>query len=384
MEQRETHVVIMRAGTSKGIFIKEEDLPKDQKVRDQLILKIFGSPDIRQIDGLGGADPLTSKLAIIGSSTREDADIDYTFAQVSYVAPKIDYSGNCGNISSGVGPFAVDEGLVKVEEPYTTVRVNNTNTGKILIEKVEVVNGKAKVAGDYSIAGVPGTGSEITIDFSDTAGSSTGKILPTGNTIDRINVTGYGEIEVSLVDAANPVVFLRAKDLGLTGIETPAQIDENKEMLATLEEIRGKGAALMGLVGDWKDAVKDIPAFPMIAFVSPAQDYNDFTKGKKISENDVDFVSRLMFMQVIHKTYAGTATICTGAAARIEGTLVNESMNAKGRGKDGVLRIGHPAGVITVDAAASKVGDTWELEKAAISRTARRIMKGTCYTVEGR
>lgn len=384
MEQRETHVVIMRAGTSKGIFIKEEDLPKDQKARDQLILKIFGSPDIRQIDGLGGADPLTSKLAIIGSSTREDADIDYTFAQVSYVAPKIDYSGNCGNISSGVGPFAVDEGLVKVEEPYTTVRVNNTNTGKILIEKVEVVNGKAKVAGDYSIAGVPGTGSEITIDFSDTAGSSTGKILPTGNTIDRINVTGYGEIEVSLVDAANPVVFLRAKDLGLTGIETPAQIDENKEMLATLEEIRGKGAALMGLVGDWKDAVKDIPAFPMIAFVSPAQDYNDFTKGKKISENDVDFVSRLMFMQVIHKTYAGTATICTGAAARIEGTLVNESMNAKGRGKDDVLRIGHPAGVITVDAAASKVGDTWKLEKAAISRTARRIMKGTCYTVEGR
>jgi len=384
MEQRKTPVVIMRAGTSKGIFIKEENLPEDQEVREKLILKIFGSPDIRQIDGLGGADPLTSKLAIIGPSTREDADIDYTFAQVSYVAPKIDYSGNCGNISAGVGPFAVDEGLVKVEEPYTIVRVNNTNTGKILIEKVEVVNGKAKVAGDYSIAGVPGTGSEITIDFSDTAGSSTGKILPTGNTIDKIDVTGYGEIEVSLIDAANPVVFLRAKDLGLTGIETPSQIDENKQMLATLEEIRGKGAVLMGLISDWKDAVKEIPAFPMIAFISPAQDYSDFTKGKKIGENDIDFVSRLMFMQVIHKTYAGTATICTGAAARIEGSIVNEAMNAKGRGKDTVLKIGHPAGVITVDAAASKIGDTWQLEKAAISRTARRIMEGTCYTVEGR
>jgi methylitaconate Delta-isomerase len=384
MEQRETHVVIMRAGTSKGIFIKEENLPKDQKERDELILKVFGSPDVRQIDGLGGADPLTSKLAIIGPATREDADIDYTFAQVSYVAPKIDYSGNCGNISAGVGPFAVDQGLVKVEEPYTTVRVNNTNTGKILVERVEVENGKAKVTGDYSIAGVPGTGSEITIDFSDTAGSSTGKLLPTGNAIDKIDVTGYGEIEVSLVDAANPVVFLRAKDLNLTGIETPSQIDENKKLLATLEEIRGKGAVLMGLVSDWKDAVKEIPAFPMIAFISPAQDYSDFTKGKKINDNDIDFVSRLMFMQVVHKTYAGTATICTGAAARIEGTIVNEAMNAKGRGKDSVLRIGHPAGVITVDALASKVGDAWKLDKAAISRTARKIMEGTCYTVEGR
>lgn len=382
MEQIKTPVVIMRAGTSKGIFIKEENLPKDQKERDELILKIFGSPDIRQIDGLGGADPLTSKLAIIGPSTREDADVDYTFGQVSYVAPKIDYSGNCGNISAGVGPFAVDEGLVKVEEPFTTVRVHNTNTGKLIIERVEVVNGKAKVKGDYSIAGVPGTGSEIVIDFSDTAGAATGKLLPTGNVVDKIDVTGYGEIEASLVDAANPVVFVRAKDLGLTGIETPAQIDENKAMLATLEEIRGKAAFMMGLVSDWKNAVKEAPAFPMIAFVSPAQDYVDFTKGKEIKESDVDFVSRLMFMQVVHKTYAGTATICTGSAARIEGTIVNEAMNAKGKGKDSILRIGHPAGVITIEVAASKCGNSWRLEKAAINRTARRIMDGNCYTVK--
>jgi len=382
MEQIKTPVVIMRAGTSKGVFIKEENLPKDQKERDELILKIFGSPDIRQIDGLGGADPLTSKLAIIGPPTREDADVDYTFGQVSYTEPLIDYSGNCGNISAGVGPFAIDEGLVKVEEPYTTVRVHNTNTGKILVERVEVVNGKAKVKGDYSIAGVPGTGSEITIDFSDTAGSATGKLLPTGNAIDKIEVTGYGEIEASLVDAANPVVFVRAKDLNLTGIETPAQINANKEMLATLEEIRGKAAVMMGLVSDWKNAVKEAPAFPMIAFISPAQDYVDFTKGKEIKESDVDFVSRLMFMQVMHKTYAGTATICTGAAARIEGTIVNEAMKAKGRGENSVLRIGHPAGVITVDAAAKFEDGVWKLEKAAISRTARRIMDGYCYTVK--
>lgn len=383
MKIRKTPVVIMRAGTSKGIFIKEENLPIDKEERDSLVLKIFGSPDIRQIDGLGGADPLTSKMAIIGKPTREGADVDYTFGQVSYVASKIDYSGNCGNISSGVGPFAVDEGLVKVEEPYTSVRVHNTNTGKMLIERVEVENGKAKTTGNYSIAGVPGTGSEVQIDFSDTAGASTGKLLPTGNVIDRIDVDGFGQIEVSLVDAANPVVFVRAKDLGLTGIETPAQIDENKELLDTLEEIRGKGSKLMGLVSDWKDARESIPAFPMIAMISPAQDYNDFTTGKEIKEEDVDFVSRLMFMQVVHKTYAGTATICTGAAARIQGSIVNEIMNEKGKGKQDVLRIGHPAGVITVKALASNEGNIWKLEEAAISRTARRIMDGNCYTVVG-
>lgn len=384
MEQRKTPVVIMRGGTSKGIFIKEEDLPKDQKERDELILKIFGSPDIRQIDGLGGADPLTSKLAIIGLASREDADVDYTFGQVSYTSAQIDYSGNCGNISSAVGPFAIDEGYVKAEEPITTVRVHNTNTGKILVLEVEVVDGKAKVTGDCKIAGVPGTGSPISIDFSDTAGSATGKLLPTGNVKDTISVTGYGDIEVSLVDAANPVVFVRADDLGLKGTESPSEIDENKDMLRTLEEIRAKGAVLMGLVDKWEEAEEKIPAFPMVAFVSPAQDYVDFTSGKTIKEDEVDFVSRLMFMQVMHKTYAGTATTCTGAAARIEGTIVNEVMKAKDRGKDSVLRIGHPAGIITVDAIAKKEGEEWKLERAAITRTARRIMEGICYTVEGR
>lgn len=379
MEQTKVRTVIMRAGTSKGIFLREDDLPKDQKERDNLILRIFGSPDVRQIDGLGGADPLTSKLAIVGPSTRPDADVDYTFGQVSYVAPQIDYSGNCGNISSGVGPFAIDEGLVKVQEPVTTVRVHNTNTNRILVEKVQVVDGKAKVLGDYSIAGVPGTGSEISIDFSDTAGARTGKLLPTGNAIDKIQVEGIGELEVSIVDAANPMVFVRAKDLGLKGTESPTEVDENKKLLSTLEEIRGKAAQIMGMVDDWKDALEKIPAFPMIAFVSTAQDYKDFTTGNKISEDDVDFVSRLMFMQIMHKTYAGTGTICTGAAARINGTVVNEAMKAKGKGEDSVLRIGHPAGVITIDVDASEEDGKWTLNKAAISRTARRIMEGHCF-----
>ncbi|MGI6486589.1 MAG: 2-methylaconitate cis-trans isomerase PrpF family protein [Tepidanaerobacteraceae bacterium] len=379
MEQIKIRTVIMRAGTSKGIFLREEDLPKDKTERDKVILRIFGSPDVRQIDGLGGADPLTSKVAIIGSPSRPDADVDYTFGQVSYVAPTIDYSGNCGNISSGVAPFAVDEGLVKVEEPYTTVRVHNTNTNSILIQKVQVVNGKAKVLGDYKIDGVPGTGAEISIDFSQTAGSKTGKLLPTGNVKDKMQIGDIGELEVSIVDAANPMAFVKAKDLGLSGIETPEEIDSNQEMLRILEEIRAKAAEKFGMVDDWTQATKKSPAFPMIAFVSPASDYKDFTTGKKISENDIDFVSRLMFMQIMHKTYAGTGTICTGAAARIEGTVVNEVMLEKERGKSSVLRIGHPAGIITIDVEADKEGGSWVLKKAAISRTARRIMDGYCY-----
>lgn len=382
MKQTKTRVVIMRAGTSKGMFIAESDLPKDDAKRTERILKIFGSPDIRQIDGLGGADPLTSKLAIIGPATREDADVDYTFGQVSYVAPTIDYSGNCGNISSGVGPYAVDEGLVKITEPYTTVRVHNTNTGKMLIEKVKVEDGVAVVDGDYAIAGVPGTSEKIEIDFSDTAGSKTGKLLPTGNPIDKMNISEIGEIEFSLVDAANPVVFVRAKDLGLTGIETPSQIDKDERILKILEEIRGNAAIIIGAAKDLDDALKTSPAFPMVAFVSEAQEYKDFTTGRVISEESLDFVSRLMFMQVMHKTYAGTGTICTGSAARIKGTIVNEVMEAKGKGKNQILNIGHPAGIIDINVAAHEE-DGWKLDMAAISRTARRIMEGYCYTPAG-
>lgn len=377
---KKTPVTIMRGGTSKGIYIKDEHLPKDSAERDALILKIFGSPDVRQIDGLGGADPLTSKLAIIGPPSRPDADCDYTFGQVSFKAALIDYSGNCGNVSAGVGPFCVDEGLVEVTEPITTVRVHNTNTGKLLIEEVEVENGRAKTTGNEIIAGVPGSGSTIVIDFSDSAGASTGKLLPTGRVVDTLNIEGLGTIEASLVDAANPVVFVRAKDIGMTGTETPAQIDGNKELLKILEEIRAKGAVKMGLLDDWTQGVKQIPAFPMIAFVSPAQSYQDFMTGKTIDEADVDLVSRLMFMQVTHKTYAGTATTCTGAAARIEGTIVHQVIQEKGRGKDEKLRIGHPAGVINVLCAAEEKEGAWILRKAAITRTARRIMDGTCYT----
>lgn len=361
--------VIMRAGTSKGIFIKDNHLPKDPALRDETILKIYGSPDVRQIDGLGGADPLTSKLAIIGPSSRSDADVDYTFGQVGINKPYVDYSGNCGNISSGVGPFAIDEGLVKAQEPITKVRIHNTNTGKILIAEVQVEDGLAKVCGDCKIDGVPGTGAKIMMDFAGTAGAVTNKLLPTGNTIDIIK-TRNGEIEASIVDCANPCVFVRAKDVNMKGTETPQEINGNKELLDLLEEIRAKVAVMIGMSPDEKTASEKNPAFPMIAFVSPASDYIDFTSGKTIKKEEVDFVSRLMFMQVLHKTYAGTGTVCTGAAARIPGTIVNEAIPHID--SIDVIRIGHPAGVIEVE---SKVEDG-KVVRSAFARTARRILEG--------
>ena len=374
-EQRRIRCAILRAGTSKGIFLMENDLPSDPQTRDQEILAIFGSPDVRQIDGLGGADPLTSKLAIIGPSTRSDADVNYTFGQVSIGTKKVDFSGNCGNISSGVGPFAIDEGLVSAVEPVTKVRIHNTNTGKILIAEVSVKDGKAKVGGDYKIAGVPGTGAKIMMDFAGTAGAVTNKMLPTGKVVDVLNIEGFGTLEASIIDVANPMVFVRAKDLGLTGIETPAEIDANREMLDLLEKIRGKTATMIGMSKDEADALKNSPAFPMIAFVSEPQDYVDFTTGNKIRFDEVDFVSRLMYMQVTHKTYAGTGTTCTGAAAKIPGTIVNLVTHSESP----LVRIGHPAGVINIEVKTKNEGDEIKLERAAFGRTARRIMDGYVY-----
>ncbi|MDK2901936.1 MAG: methylitaconate Delta-isomerase [Thermoanaerobacteraceae bacterium] len=368
--------VIMRGGTSKGIYIMKNQLPENPEKRDAVIRAIFGSPDIRQIDGLGGADPLTSKLAIISPSSRDDADVDYTFAQVSIDTPLVDYKGNCGNISAGVGPFAIDEGLVKAVEPITTVRIHQTNSGKILVAEVPVKDGKAAVDGDLHIDGVPGTGAKITIDFSDTQGAITGKLLPTGNPKDVIEI-GEERYEVSIVDAGNPVVFIKAEELGMKGTETPQQIEENKSLMDKIEQIRGRAAEKIGLVDTWNKAVLESPYIPFFAIVSPPQNYNTYNH-LNIKAEDVDLVSRLLFMLRMHKTYPGTGTVCTGAAARIPGSVVWDVLreDAKFRVK---INIGHPGGIIPVESIAETKDGTIILKKAAIYRTARRIMEGYVY-----
>lgn len=368
---------IVRGGTSKGIYFLENDLPKEQALRDKVIQSAFGGVDIRQIDGLGGADTLTSKVAIIGPSTREGCDIDYTFGQVSFQAPLVDYKGNCGNISAGVGPFAIDAGLVAAVEPVTTVRIHLTNTDNVIVAEVPVKDGRACVEGDFAIDGVPGTGSRITLDFSDTQGAQTGKLLPTGNAKDVFDFGERGKFEVSLVDAGNPLVFITAASLGMDGTETPAEIDSNKPLMEKIEMIRGRAAVKFGLVEKEEDAARLSPYVPFFAIVSPPKDYTCYN-GKKVQKEDIDVVSRLQFMLHMHKTYPGTGTVCTGCAARIPGSVLWDQLSEEAR-NGSVLRIGHPAGIIPVESTGEERNGEIFITRAAFYRTARKIMDGTVY-----
>ena len=364
--------VIMRGGTSKGIILKGNDLPKDPQKRDRVILSIFGSPDSRQIDGLGGADPLTSKVAIIDRSDRDDADVDYTFGQVDLHSAFVDYSSNCGNISSAVGPFAISEGIIQAAEPVTLVRIYNTNTGKVFVAEVPVVGGCPAVLGEYKVHGVPGAGARIGLNMAGTIGAKTGKLLPTGRPSDEIEVPGFGRLTVSMLDAGSPMVFVRAKDLGLKGTEGPRDIDSDPKMLELLETIRCTAAEKMG-IADFATAHAKVRAVPMVAFVSEPREYKSHIDGAIISADSIDFVSRDMFMGIMHKTYSGTATVCTGCAAMTPGTVVSEIMGDKGDSYR--VRIGHPGGIIECDVT-RKDG---KIERAVFGRTARRIMEGYVY-----
>ena len=375
-EMETLRCAIVRGGTSKGIFIMKNELPADPTLRDKAILAIYGSPDLRQIDGLGGADTLTSKLAIIGPATKEGADVDYTFGQVSITDPFVDYGGNCGNMSSAVGPFAIDMGLVEPVEPVTTVRIHMTNTGRILTAQVPVKGGKAAVEGDFAIDGVPGTGARITLDWSDVVGGITGRLLPTGSPKDVIQAGGKA-YTVSVVDAGNVVVFIRAEELGLTGTETPAQIDGDAALMDRIEEIRGKVCQKIGLVERWEDAKQVTPYQPFFAMVSPPAAHTCFN-GVRVEADQVDVVSRLTFMLKMHKAYPVTGTVATGAVARVKGSVVWDLLSEKAREEE-VLRIGHPSGIIPIEALADSGEEDTQIKKLGVYRTARMIMEGQVY-----
>ena len=369
--------VIMRGGTSKAVFLKEADIPADPEARRRVILKVYGSPDKRQIDGLGGADPLTSKLAIIGPPRRPDVHLTYTFGQVEIDHPEIDWRSLCGNISAAVGAFAIYEGMVTPEAPVTTVRAFNTNLGRVLSIEVPVAEGRPLERGDYRVPGVPGSGARILIDFADTAGGATGRLLPTGNPVDVLDVPGHGRLEVSLVDIGNAHVFLRAADLGLAGTETAAEIDARGDLRALLERIRGLAAQRMGMLADAAQSVRETPATPLLAMVSPPADYRNALAGGTVAAAEVDLVSRLMFMQQMHKTYAGTSTVCTGVASRLPGTLVQQVTRSHNRP---AIRIGHPAGVIETE---SEIAPDGRVLRATLGRTARRILEGYVFVPDG-
>jgi 2-methylaconitate cis-trans-isomerase PrpF len=377
----------MRGGTSKAVFLKEADLSRDPAERDRTILAIFGSPDRRQIDGLGGADPLTSKLVIIGP-VRHDAPraagthLTYTFGQVEIAHPEIDWISLCGNISAAVGAFAIYEGYVDAVAPLTQVKVYNTNLDRVLSIEVPVHNGRPLEEGDYGVPGVPGTGARIMVDFADTAGAATGALLPTGKPVDRLTIPDFGEIEASLVDTGNAHVFVRARDLGLKGIETAAEIDRDAKLAAVLERIRGVAAARMGMVSAPETSRDESPAAPLIGMVSLPADYYDAIADRTVRADEVDLVSRLMFMQQMHKTYAATSTACTGVASQIPGTVVYEATRPEARTalrNRREVRIGHPAGVIETETELEPVDGRYTVRRATVGRTARRILEGYVF-----
>jgi 2-methylaconitate cis-trans-isomerase PrpF len=370
--------VIIRGGTSRGIYFHENELPSDPQLRTKVILDVMGSPDIRQIDGLGGADTLTSKVCIVGPSTRGDADLDYTFCQVSIDKPIVEYAMNCGNLSSGVGPFAIDEGLVKPREPITKVRIYNTNTKKILVSEVPVKDGKTVVEGDYRIDGVPGTGARIALDFAATGGILKGALLPTGRASEIINIEEIGDVKISIVDAAVPTVFAFFDDIGIKSTETFPEIYSNHEIWRRAELIRGAAAELVGIVKDRKKSETESPRRPFSAFISRSSDYINHVTGTCIKSKDVDFRSIMGKASGVHKAFPVTGAVCTGVAAMIEGTVVNEVLSDRAK-HSGIIKIGHPAGVIDVEVELKKEGNNFVLKKANLFRTARRIMEGYVY-----
>ncbi|MFB0505194.1 MAG: 2-methylaconitate cis-trans isomerase PrpF family protein [Thermodesulfobacteriota bacterium] len=373
--------VYMRGGTSKAVFFRENHLPKDPEMRDRVIMAAYGSPDPnrRQIDGMGGAVSTTSKVAIISPSKDPNYDVNYYFGQVAIDKPKIGYQGNCGNISSAVGPYAIDEGLVNVEEPITTVRIYQKNTKKLIIAEVPIRDGLYNEEGDYAIDGIPGTGGKVTLHFVNPGGSVTGKLLPTGNVTDAIEVPGIGEITISIIDAANPVVFVGAKDIGLKGTEI-SEIDGSAEIRQKLEAIRSRGAVMLGLASSPEEASEISQDVPKMAFVSEPQDYTAVT-GRNISKDEVDIVGRIMSMGTLHKAYAVTGAICTAGAAKIEGTVLHELLG-KGALETKEIRLAHPGGIIPVGVEVDKEGNSFEYKEAVLGRTARRLMDGYVYVPE--
>ncbi len=373
--QRSIPAVLMRGGTSKGLFFHEHHLPQDPTIRNQVILAAYGSPDPnrRQVDGLGGAASTSSKVAIISPSADPAYDVVYNFGQVSIDRPIVDFKGNCGNISAAVGPFAVDEGLVKAVEPITTVRIHQKNTNKLIIAEVPVKNGRFNEEGDYRIAGVPGSHSRIDLRFDSPGGALTGRLFPTGKRSDRIDLPGLGEVDITIIDAANPVVLVRAESIGLQGTETEA-IDASEAIRKTLEGIRCKAAVLIGLAASEQEATQRSQAVPKMAFVAAAQPYQTIG-GHNITAAQVDLVARIMSMGFLHQSYAVSGGISTVGAAMIPGTVVYDLLRQEAREKK-LLSLGHPAGIIDVGAVITEQDGNFDYREAVVGRTARRLMAG--------
>ena len=380
LKQKKIPAVFMRGGTSKALMFHRNDLPDNETEWDAIFQAAIGSPDPnnRQLDGMGGGISSLSKVCVISRSARDDADIDYTFAQIAVSQDNVGYGANCGNMSSAVGPFAVDEGLVKPAGNEALIRIYNTNTNKIIHSRFAMDGDKAAVDGDFQIKGVSGTGAPVYLDFFDPGGAVTGSLLPTGNVTDVIEVDGIGMVEVSLVDSANPCVFVEASVLGITGTEGPVEIDSMLDVMAKLESIRAHGAVLMGLVKSINDATQLSPALPFVGMVSVAQDAQTLT-GDTILADKGDLTARIISSGNTHRALPLTGAICCASAAHIDNSIVHRQTRRtalEGKEKENDLRIMQPSGVLPAACKVVNADTGWVVERVSVYRTQRRLFEG--------
>ncbi|MDF3606693.1 PrpF domain-containing protein [Paracoccus sp. DMF-8] len=370
----------MRGGTSKALMIRAENMPLDKEEWVDILCSAMGSPDLygRQLNGMGGGVSSLSKVCVIGRSTHRDADVDYTFVQVQVRERRLDMSGNCGNMLSAVGPFAVDEGLVRVQGDKAHVRIHNTNTGKVIHATFPLRDGKSRYDGDLEIPGVSGRGAPIRLDFINPGGATTGTFLPTGAVLDVLTLKDGRRFEASLFDAANACCILRASDFGLAGIETPTELDARPDLLALLDEIRVAASIRMGVAADEEEA-KRKRHVPFVALLSSPADFES-TGGDQIRSNDMDFAARVISSGQPHQALPLTATLCIAIASRFEGSIAHEvARNNAGS----MVRIGMPSGILTAAAVIEGSGPDRVPVSGGFYRTARRLFRGTVFADVG-
>lgn len=376
---RKFKTVFMRGGTSKGCMFHREDLPEDPGQWDEVFLQVMGNPDPKQIDGLGGTVSSNNKIVIVWKSQEPDIDVEYLVGQVIVGKCQVDYKSNCGNMTAAVGPYAVEEGMVEIAEPVTTVRLLNRNTDKKVNVTVPIDPETHTFAqeGSCAIAGVDGTAAELQVNFLNPAGAKTGKLLPTGRVLDVLDIPDFGTIEASILDVSNPMVLVRAEDIGAAGMELPEEVNQNRELCSLLEKIRGTAACMMGFAKDLKDAEANSPAVPKVGFVTVPKDYTDIS-GKIVKEQDMDLCARVISVFKCHKACPLTSASAISVAAFLKGSIVEK---AAGRLQEGqrLVRIGHPSGVMTMMPDLKESGGELVLDGVAVQRTARRIMDGMVY-----
>ena len=370
--------VFMRGGTSKGCMFRKEDLPDDRLEWDSIFLQVMGDPDPKQIDGMGGTVSSNNKIVVVWKSEENDVDVEYLVGQVIAGKGLVDYKSNCGNMTAAVGPFAVEEGMVDIIKPITTVRMLNRNTDKYIHVTVPIDPETDTFAqdGDCSIAGVDGTAAELKVKFMDPAGSKTGVLLPTGKFLDVLEIPGFGPLEATIIDVSNPMVIVYAKDIGLTGTELPEEINSNEEISTLLEKIRGTACCRMGFAKNLEDATLNSPAVPKVGFVTNPKSYTDIA-GQQVEAENMDICTRVISVFKCHKACPLTSASAISVAAALKGSVVDKVLRSMELVEN--VRIGHPSGIMTIYPELTEKNGELELPSVGVQRTARRIMDGTVY-----